>query len=120
MTYLANLTAMTLAALMFAPGLSADAQPAGCSPGLAKKNPPCVPPGQAKKGVTTEQWLTRHQVGERVDPDNVDWIDEFARYDLPPLSDGRRYATIDGTLVVLDPESYEILQLIRSAAAVFD
>ena len=21
-----------------------------CPPGLAKKNPPCVPPGQAKKG----------------------------------------------------------------------
>jgi hypothetical protein len=26
------------------------AQPAGhCPPGLARKNPPCVPPGQAKK-----------------------------------------------------------------------
>lgn len=119
MTSIATFTAMALAALISAPGLPADAQPAGCPPGLAKKNPPCVPPGQAKKGVT-EQWLTRHQVGERVDPDTVDWIDDFARYNLPPLSDGRRYATIDGTLVVLDPESYEILQFIRSAAAVFD
>ena len=27
----------------FAPGIN------GCPPGLAKKNPPCVPPGQAKK-----------------------------------------------------------------------
>ena len=24
-------------------------QAAGCPPGLAKKNPPCIPPGQAKK-----------------------------------------------------------------------
>ena len=36
-----------------------------CPPGLAKKDPPCVPPGQAKKGVTAgEQDLVA--VGDRL------------------------------------------------------
>ena len=120
MTYSTTFAALAVAALFSAPGLPADAQPVGCPSGLAKKSTPCVPPGQAKKGVTPEQWLSRHRIGERVDPEAVRWIDDFRRYDLPPLSDGRRYATIDGMLVALDPESYEILQLVRSAAAVFD
>lgn len=115
MKYVATMTAMALAA----PGAPADAQPAACPPGLAKKNPSCVPPGQAKKGVKKEEWLTRHRIGERVDPGAIQWIDEFARYDLPPLSDGRRYAVIDGMLVALDPETYELLQLVRTATAVF-
>ena len=29
---------------------------AGCPPGLAKKNPPCVPPGLARNGTTPEDW----------------------------------------------------------------
>jgi len=28
-----------------------------CPPGLAKMDPPCVPPGLAKKGVTYEEWV---------------------------------------------------------------
>ena len=32
----------------------ADTDFANCPPGLAKKNPPCVPPGLAKKGVTAQ------------------------------------------------------------------
>ena len=31
---------------------------AHCPPGLAKKNPPCVPPGQAKKLGLTDPWRT--------------------------------------------------------------
>lgn len=30
---------------------TADISQGKCPPGLAKKNPPCVPPGQAKQGV---------------------------------------------------------------------
>ena len=29
-----------------------------CPPGLAKLDPPCVPPGLAKQGVTYEQWVS--------------------------------------------------------------
>lgn len=35
------------------PGIS----PVHCPPGLAKKNPPCVPPGQAKKYYRTGDYL---------------------------------------------------------------
>ena len=118
MTYLTTLGAVALAAATFGASLPAGAQPADCPPGLAKKTPSCVPPGQAKKGIGTEEWLTRHRVGERADPESVNRLGDAFRSDLPPLPDGRRYAVIDGMLVALDPESYEILQLIRSAAAV--
>lgn len=120
MTFLNTLGAVALSALIFVPGLPAGAEPAGCPPGLAKKSPSCVPPGQAKKGVTAQDRAAHDRTGKRVDPDDVEWIDDVARFDLPPLSDGRRYAVIDGTLVALDPDSYEIIQIIRSAAAVFD
>ncbi|GAW37165.1 hypothetical protein RA2_04241 [Roseovarius sp. A-2] len=59
--------------------------------------------------MTTAEWLSRHRIGGRVDPDNVDWFDDYSRFNLPPLSDGRRYAVIDGMLVAQDPESYELL-----------
>ena len=48
-----------------APELNAAAVPEdelityrNCPPGLAKKDPPCVPPGLAKQGVTYEQWAS--------------------------------------------------------------
>ncbi|SFG13654.1 hypothetical protein SAMN04488020_101276 [Palleronia marisminoris] len=119
MTYLNTLAAIALAAVSFAAAQPVAAQPGNCPPGLAKKNPPCVPPGQAKKGVTTQEWLNRHRIGERVDPEDVDWIDDISRLNLPPLTDGSRYAVIDGMLVALDADSYELLQLVRKAAAVF-
>ena len=37
------------AALALTMAAPADAKPAHCPPGLAKKAEPCVPPGQAKK-----------------------------------------------------------------------
>ena len=46
---------MLAAIVALASTFPADAKPnkhgggAGCPPGLAKKNPPCIPPGQAKK-----------------------------------------------------------------------
>lgn len=49
---------LAVAFIAFAPVVIAGAASAdtkGCPPGLAKQNPPCVPPGQAKKGVTADQ-----------------------------------------------------------------
>lgn len=84
-----------------------------CPPGLAKKNPPCVPPGQAKKGVTTDQWLNRDRTGDVVQSRDLIYLDDFERYDLPQLPYGQRYAVVDDRIVVIDPESYQILKLIR-------
>ena len=75
-----------------------------CPPGLAKKNPPCIPPGLAKKG---------------------DWIGEFPyifldrdRYGLD-----RRYGWYqlgDNIYVRTDKETGEILELFSAIAAVLD
>lgn len=91
-----------------------------CPPGLAKKNPPCVPPGQAKKGVTAAEWLGRDRVGDVVDQDNLMFLDDFLRYELRPLPYGQRYAVVDDQIVVIDRESYQILQLIRAFTALAD
>lgn len=89
------------------------AESKGCPPGLAKKHPPCVPPGQAMKGITTDQWLSRDRNGEVVDRDNLIFLDDLIYYDLPPLPHGQRYAVVDDRIVVIDLTNYQILQLIR-------
>lgn len=61
-----------------------------CPPGLAKKNPPCIPPGQAKKLATPEVDILRYRSGDILPDDyvvladpriynpNIDFI--YARY----------------------------------------
>jgi hypothetical protein len=107
---------LTVALMAFAPVISASAAFAdakGCPPGLATKNPPCVPPGQAKKGVTTNQWLNGDRTGEVIDRGDLIYLDDFLRYDLPELPYGQRYAIVDDRIVVIDAESYKILQIIQ-------
>jgi hypothetical protein len=109
-----NLLAVVLIAI--APVITSGAAYAdskACPPGLAKKNTPCVPPGQAKKGVTTDQWLDRDRTGDVVKSSDLVYLDDFALYNLPVLPYGQRYAVVDDRIVVIDPESYKILQLIR-------
>ena len=96
------------------------ANPLGCPPGLAKKNPPCVPPGQAKKGVTAGQWTNRDRIGEVADRHDLAYLDDYSLYDLPQLGIGQRYAVVDGQIVVIDAESYRILQWIRYFTALAD
>ena len=107
---------LAIALMAFAPVTiagTAFADSISCPPGLAKKNPPCVPPGQAKKGVTTDQWLNRDRTGEVIDRRDLIYLDDFARYDLPPLPYGQRYVVVDDRIVVIDAQSYKILQFIR-------
>ncbi len=66
-----------------------------------------------------EQWPGRHRVGDRLAPAEFVFLDDYLS-GLAPLADGQRYAVIDGTVVALDADSYEILQLIRAFAAVAD
>ena len=107
---------LALALMAIAPVIStgaAFADAKGCPPGLAKKNPPCVPPGQAKKGVTTDQWLNGDRTGDVIDRADLIYLDDFMRYDLPSLPYGQRYAIVDDRIVVIEAESYKILQLIK-------
>jgi hypothetical protein len=109
-----------------------------CPPGLAKKDPPCVPPGLAKKGVTNEEWLTY----DNNDYDRL-WLrerDAFLRgntipedgsllldsaqiaslYGLGGAPSGQRYALIDGLPVLLDTKDYNSLLLINQLAGLTD
>lgn len=107
-----------------------------CPPGLAKKDPPCVPPGLAKQGVTYDEWVAYdadrlddiylEQRGEYLDPyvdldDNNLLLssDQIASlYGLRPASSGNRYALIDGQPVLLTNEDYTSLLRINDLARV--
>lgn len=71
-----------------------------CPPGLAKKNPPCVPPGLARKGV-----------GDRLGPGYPRYTDN--RHRLPRLKEGEAWYH-DGTFVYrVDNETRRVIELIR-------
>ncbi|KAA9008985.1 hypothetical protein [Histidinibacterium aquaticum] len=113
-----------------------------CPPGLAFRDPPCVPPGQADKGVTFQEWtgvsdeeLDRlleeaalafeetETVDEEVQEDAVDELllteaEIVDLFDLEPAPAGMRYAVIDGQPVTLTEENYAMLQQIRRLASV--
>lgn len=89
---------------------SANASGIHCPPGLANRDPACVPPGQAKKGVTTEEW-TGYEVGDHIDRDDFTWID-VENYDLPELEPGERYAIVDDQVIIIDPTTYTVVALL--------
>lgn len=87
-----------------------DDQPRNCPPGLSKKSPACIPPGQAKK------W----GVGDIVDWDNIHIVTQPGYYGLSTPPDGDRYAIIDGQLVRVNRESGQILSILRMVEAILD
>ena len=115
-----------------------------CPPGLAKKYPPCVPPGQAKKGVTAEEWQARRdgdddysvgdrldgddylilQDGDRIDIDGAEYVviqtddgvilwrgNEF--YSLPDFDDGSGYLRVGDSLIRVNEETQQVIELIQ-------
>lgn len=105
-----------------------------CPPGLAKKDPPCVPPGLAKQGVTYDEWVAYDD--DRLDEIYLDqrrgYLDDGSVYDdndlllssdqiatlygLRPTPEGMRYALIDGQPVLLaDEDNRSLLTLHRLA-----
>lgn len=126
-----------------APELNAAALPEdelityrNCPPGLAKKDPPCVPPGLAKQGVTYEQWASYSDdeldtlLRERREPYlEADPLTErellllesnqiAQLYNLDAAPDGHRYALIDGQPVLLSNEDHTALLRINELARV--
>lgn len=85
-----------------------------CPPGLAKKSPACVPPGQAKKhGIHLG-------VGDFIDWDDVHVVTRPGRYGLSMPPDGNRYAIVDGQLVRVNEDSGKILSILRLVDAILD
>ena len=75
-----------------------------CPPGLAKKNPPCVPPGQAKK----QGWDHRHRVGDRLNLADYLLIQDPWRYGLNDR-DGWNYYRDPYGIYRVDPTTLKIL-----------
>jgi hypothetical protein len=104
MIRLLSAAALAATALLSQPAVAQG--PAHCPPGLAKKNPPCVPPGQAKS------W----SVGDRYDGrwDRVDWW----RYDLPRPGRTESWVRVGDVILRVDDQTRAILDIVRLAAVV--
>ena len=107
------LSVVTAAMLILVPvGQSmAQAQSARghCPPGLAKKNPPCIPPGQVGKN---------YRIGERYDEDGYWADDDRINYGLPPLPRGESYYRVGDSLLRIDDETRLVLELIDVLAGI--
>lgn len=81
----------------------------GCPPGLAKKNPPCMPPGQAKKLYGVGQRLPLGY-GSPFAYNQIPY-DLRSRYGLSPVGS---YYYGDGYLYRVDPRTMLIQQAIAA------
>jgi Ni/Co efflux regulator RcnB len=76
-----------------------------CPPGLAKKNPPCVPPGQVNKA-------NRVLIGQPVPSGAVYVVPQPVLSTLPPPPLGYRYAVV-GNQVVLVSDANIVVDIVR-------
>jgi hypothetical protein len=83
----------------------------GCPPGLAKKDPACVPPGQVGKSWTPDRIYVE---GDRIRGDYVlisedDWDD----LSLSPIDDDTVYVVIDNQIVRVKESNLVVIEPIR-------
>lgn len=114
MTTRRNLILIAAAFAAMAAGSEVMAKDKSCPPGLAKKSPACVPPGQAKKHVY------RLDRGDRIDDYDYRWLRYPDDYGLPHLPRGQRYYVVDGNIYRVDQDTYEILDFVRALGALLD
>jgi len=105
-------TTLTIAAaaVLSLSALPAEAQPAHCPPGLAKKAVPCVPPGQARKFL---------RVGDPLPRDHV-VIEDYWRYGLERPVRGTRYVRVDDTFWRVAIETSRIIDSVRVIGGLLD
>lgn len=103
-------TLAVILALTAALTTPAEAKNKHCPPGLAKKEVPCVPPGQAKKGVTHHEWRR----GDRVDGDYV-LIPraQWERLALRDYDDGSTYLRADNQILRVMRDTLVVLEAVR-------
>jgi hypothetical protein len=82
-----------------------------CPPGLAKKNPPCVPPGQVGKS---------YHVGDRYDGDGSWGDDDHRRYGLRRLPRGESYYRVGDSFLRVNDETRLVLELITVLTGIAD
>ena len=79
---------------------------ANCPPGLAKKNPPCIPPGQAKK--LYPDYRPRYEIGDRIYRD-YRIIRDVNRYGL---REGELYYLIGREVFRISPDTGRVIAFI--------
>ena len=99
-------TALTALALVIPPTdlFAAGKGAKNCPPGLAKKTPACVPPGLAKKGVTASD--RGYDIGDTYE-DAYIVLQNGDRV----IFEGREYTVVDttnGTILRRGPDSYRL------------
>jgi hypothetical protein len=80
-----------------------------CPPGLAKKNPPCIPPGQAKK-FAAGSYLPK-DIGFSIVPGSI-----VTRLTPPPP--GGMYVRVDRDVYLIDQATRKILDAVLLFSAV--
>ncbi|MFY0691303.1 MAG: excinuclease ABC subunit A [Paracoccaceae bacterium] len=85
-----------------------------CPPGLAKKNPPCIPPGQVKK--IYPDFHPRYDVGDRIYRD-YRIIRDVRRYGL---RDDYLYYLVGREIFHISPETGRVIAFVGLADALLD
>lgn len=102
----ATLAAFTLSGV---PALAESGK--ACPPGLAKKDPACIPPGQVGKSWTPDRIYIE---GDRIRGDYVlipqDQWDDLS---LTPINDGSVYVVIDNQIVRVKESNLVVIEPIR-------
>lgn len=100
---------------------------APCPPGLAKKSPRCIPPGQARKAERSDDrpialWIDDryYHVGDRLDEPAYHYVTRPRLYGLEPLYDGSRYVIVGNNLMRVDGDTLQLLSLIRIVDSILD
>jgi hypothetical protein len=105
MPRLRTLLAAALSVSAILASVPAEAKQKHCPPGLAKKNPPCVPPGQVGKS-----W----QRGDRVYDDYILIPrDEWRRWDLRDYDDDSTYLRVDNQILRVVRDTLIVIEAVR-------
>jgi hypothetical protein len=98
-----------------------------CPPGLAKKSPACIPPGQAKKIVPSngQPVLIRldgrdYRYGDRLLEPRYHVITRPDLYGLAPLADGSRYVIAGNNLLRVNGDTFALLSLVGLVERILD
>jgi hypothetical protein len=87
---------------------------ANCPPGLAMKNPPCIPPGQAKK--IYPDYRPRYDIGDRIYRD-YRIIRDVNRYGL---REGYFYYLVGREVFRISPDTGRVIAFIGLADALLN
>lgn len=79
-----------------------------CPPGLAKKNPPCIPPGQAKK----------YAIGATLPEETFEPLPDYVIEQLLPPPTNGRYVRVDRNVYLITEGTRKILDAIELFSAV--